>query len=107
MQRKGKLFLNESFSRENLSIPFWQVKRFYRAEDLKVGKCEIKTLSQCMKGVEIEITETDGRYTHYTGSGTVEYSTGTLVHCTGTGKSTGTVWYRYRYRYSICSTGLK
>ena len=99
MQRKGKLFLNESFCRENLSIPFWQVKRFYRAEDLKVGKCEIKTLSQCMKGVEIEITETDGRYTHYTGSGTVEYSTGTLVQVQvkvqvryGTDTGTGTVY---------------
>ena len=54
-----------------------------------------------MKGVEIEITGTDGRYT---GSGTVEYSTGTLVQVqvkvqvrystdTGTGTGTGTVQY--------------
>ena len=52
-----------------------------------------------MKGVEIEITETDGRYTHYTGSGTVEYSTGTLVQVQvkvqvryGTDTGTGTVY---------------
>ena len=49
-----------------------------------------------MKGVEIEITGTDGRYT---GSGTVEYSTGTLVQVQvkvqvryGTDTGTGTVY---------------